>query len=151
MTRMSDLDHSLTLHQHQQYRSGSMWNTDRQPLPNAPGTNRIIPAANNRLGAVFASLYSFWTARQAAVSQNAQLGGRRRDAYSLIFFNENPSTCLENDFTSSPDELLTSSLRHHPGGNENYTNALRHAQGIITSHWSTERCGHPLLRAAKRG
>ncbi|KAH8977863.1 hypothetical protein EDB86DRAFT_2816692 [Lactarius hatsudake] len=119
--------------------SGSMWSTDRRPLINAPGTNRIIPTANNRLGAVVASLYSFWTARQAAISQNAQLGGRRRDAYSLIFFSNNPLTCVENDFTSSPDELLTSSLRYKPGGDENYTLALQKAQSIMTSHWSTER------------
>ncbi|KAI9455147.1 hypothetical protein BJY52DRAFT_1188514 [Lactarius psammicola] len=119
--------------------SGSMWSSDRRPLPNAPGTNRIIPTSNNRLGAVVASLYSFWIARQAAVSQNAQLGGRRRDAYSLIFFSDNPLTCLENDFTSSPDELLTSSLRYRPGGNENYVLALQKAQSIMTSHWSTER------------
>ena len=148
---MSDLDHILTLHQPQRCRSGSMWCTDRRPLPNAPGSNRIIPSRNNRLGAVIASLYSFWTARQAAVSQNAQLGGRRRDAYSLIFFSDNPSTCVENDLTSSPDELLASSLRYPPGGNENYTLALKQAQGIITSHWSTERCGRLLLNTNKRG
>src|SRR5258708_2672691 len=139
---MSALNHALTLYKRFRYRSGSMWSTDRQPLPNAPGTNRIIPTANNRLGAVVASLYSFWIARQAAVSQNAQLGGRRRDAYSLIFFSDNPLTCVENDFTSSPDELLTSSLRYRAGGNENYTLALQKAQSIMISHWSTERCGH---------
>lgn len=143
-TRMSDLNHILTLHEPLRCRSGSMWCTDRRPLPNAPGTNQIIPTANNRLGAVIASLYSFWIARQAAISQNAQLGGRRRDAYSLIFFSDNPSTCVENDFTSSPDQLLNSSLRYRPGGNENYTLALQKAQGILTSHWSTERCGHLL-------
>jgi len=118
--------------------SGSMSLWDRQPLPNAPGTNRIIPTANNRLGAVIASLYSFWTARQAALSHSA-LGGLRRDAYSLIFFSDNPSTCVENDFTSSPDQLLTSSLRYYPSGCENYTLALQRAQSIMTSHWSTER------------
>ncbi|KAI9455077.1 hypothetical protein BJY52DRAFT_1122210, partial [Lactarius psammicola] len=42
-------------------------------------------------------------------------------------------------FTSSPDELLTSSLRYKPGGNENYVLALRKAQSIMTSQWSTER------------
>jgi hypothetical protein len=114
---------------------------DRQPLPNAPGTNLITPTANHRLGAVVASLYSFWIARQAAVSQNAQLGGRRRDAYSLIFFSDNPSTCVENDFTSSPDELLASSLRYGPDGCENYTLALQKSQSIMVSHWSTERYG----------
>ncbi len=121
---------------------------DRKPLPNAAGTPRIIPTANNRLGAVLSSLYSFWTARQAAVSQNAQLGpltgGHRRDAYSIIFFNKDTLTCVENDFTSSPDALLTSCLRYKPYENENYIIAIEKAQTIMTSHWSTERCGPPL-------
>lgn len=139
---MPSLNHALTLHKRFRCRSGSMWSADRRPLPNAPGANRIIPTANNRLGAVVASLYSFWIARQAAVSQNAQLEGRRKDAYSLIFFSNDPLTCVENDFTSSPDELLTSSLRYRPGGDENYTLALQKAQSIMISHWSTERCGN---------
>ncbi len=120
---------------------------DRKPLPNAAGTPRITPIANNRLGAVLSSLYSFWTARQAAVSQNAQLGGHRRDAYSIIFFSRTPMTCVENDFTSSPDALLTSCLRYKPFENENYTLAIEKAQAIMTSHWSTERYG-PLLHGS---
>lgn len=119
--------------------SRSMARPDRRPLPNAAGTPHIARTANNRLGAVLSSLYSFWIARQAAASHNAQLGGHRRDAYSLIFFSKNPLTCVENDFTSSPDELLNSCLRYKPGENENYTLAIRKAQNIMTSHWSTER------------
>jgi hypothetical protein len=117
---------------------------DRKPLRNAAGTLRITPTANNRLGAVLSSLYSFWIARQAASSQNAQLGGNRRDAYSIIFFSRSPLTCVENDFTSSPDQLLTSCLRYKPFENENYTLAIEKAQSIMTSHWSTERYGSPL-------
>ncbi|KAI9455069.1 hypothetical protein BJY52DRAFT_1122205 [Lactarius psammicola] len=119
--------------------SKSMARSDRRPLPNAAGTPRIAPIANNRLGAVISSLYSFWTARQAAVGQNAQTGRRRRDAYSIIFFSRTPMTCVENDFTSSPDELLTSCLRYKPFENEDYTRAIEKAQAIMTSHWSTER------------
>ncbi|KAI9455145.1 hypothetical protein BJY52DRAFT_1122154 [Lactarius psammicola] len=119
--------------------SKSMSRSDRQPLPNAAGTPRITPTANNRLGAVISSLYSFWTARQAAVSHNAQLGGYRRDAYSIIFFSKDPLICVEHDFTSSPDELLTYCLGYKPGDSENYTRAIRKAQDIMTSHWSTER------------
>ncbi|KAI9450271.1 hypothetical protein BJY52DRAFT_1227294 [Lactarius psammicola] len=119
--------------------SRSMARNDRKPLPNAAGTSRITPIANNRLGAVISSLYSFWTARQAAVSQGAQLGGHRRDAYSIIFFSRTPMTCVENDFTSSPDQLLTSCLRYRPFENENYTLAIEKAQAIMTSNWSTER------------
>jgi len=119
--------------------SGSMSCYDRQPLPNAPGSNLITSTANNRLGAVISSLYSFWIARQAAISHNAELGGHRRDAYSLIFFSDNPSVCVENDFTSTPDQLLASSLRYTPYGCENYTLALQKAQTLMTSHWNTER------------
>jgi hypothetical protein len=121
----------------------SMARGDRKPLPNAAGTPRITPTANNRLGAVLSSLYSFWIARQAAASHNAQLGGNRRDAYSIIFFSRSPLTCVENDFTSSPDQLLTSCLRYRPFQNENYTLAIEKAQTIMTLHWSTERA--PIL------
>ncbi|KAI9450269.1 hypothetical protein BJY52DRAFT_196728 [Lactarius psammicola] len=119
--------------------SRSMGHNDRQPLPNAAGTPRITPTLNNRLGAVISSLYSFWTARQATVGHNAQPGGHRRDAYSIIFFNKAPFTCVENDLTSSPDELLTSCLRYRPFENENYTLAIKKAQATMTSHWSMER------------
>jgi len=140
LIRESALNCIQTFHKGLRSRSGSMWLRDRQPLPNAPGTSHIAPILNNRLGAVIASLYSFWVARQAVVTQNAHLGGRRRDAYSLIFFSWEPWTCVENDFTSSPEELLASSLRYTPKGNENYTLALQKAQKIMLSHWSTERC-----------
>lgn len=119
----------------------SMARSDRQPLPNAAGTSLIARTANNRLGAVISSLYSFWIARQAALSNNAQLGAHRRDAYSIIFFSKQPLTCVENDFTSSPDELLTACLRYRPYQNEIYILAIKKAQDIMNLHWSTERCG----------
>ncbi|KAI9450262.1 hypothetical protein BJY52DRAFT_1175724 [Lactarius psammicola] len=117
--------------------SKSMSRSDRQPLPDATGTPLITSTANNRHGAVLSSLYSFWISRQAAVSH--KLGGNRRDAYSVIFFSKAPLICVEHDFTSSPDELLTSCLRYRPGDSENYTRAIRKAQDIMTSHWSVER------------
>ena len=120
-------------------RSGSMRFTDRRPLSNAVGTDRITPTANNRLGSVFSALYSFWLARQAAIDRNVQLGGARRDAYSLILFNREPSTCIENDFVSSPDELLAAALQYHAYGGTNFTRALERARNIMDSHWSTER------------
>ncbi|KAH9029425.1 hypothetical protein EDB85DRAFT_1867188 [Lactarius pseudohatsudake] len=120
-------------------RSGSMCQQDRQPLPNSAGIERITPTANDRLGVVLSALYSFWIARQAAVDRNTQAGGGRRDAYSLIFFNHEPSTSIENDFTSSPDELLTSALQFEADGGTDFTSALERAQEIMTSQWSTER------------
>jgi hypothetical protein len=121
-----------------------MSRSDRQPHPNAAGTQLITPTADNRLGAVLSSLYSFWIARQAAAIHNAQSRGRRRDAYSIIFFSKDPLICVEHDFTSSPKELLNHCLRYKPRENENYTRAIRKAKSLMTSHWSTERCGNPL-------
>ena len=112
---------------------------DRQPIANSAGVDRITATANDRLGSVFSSLYSFWLARQAAINRNSQLGGARRDAYSLIFFNHEPSTCIENDFTSSPDELLTAALQYEAGGGTDFTRALESAQNIMDSNWSAER------------
>lgn len=114
---------------------------DRMPLANSAGANRITPTANNRLGSVFSALYSFWLARQAAIDRNAQIGGVRRDAYSLVFFNHEPSTSIENDFTSSPDELLTAALQYGPQYGTDFTQALERTQTIMDSHWSTERYG----------
>jgi hypothetical protein len=45
-----------------------MASTDRQPLSDAPVTARIRAHAPNRLGAVYSALYSFWSARHAAVT-----------------------------------------------------------------------------------
>src|ERR1700761_6776582 len=121
-----------------------MGKSDRQPLPDAAGTHLIAPTANNRLGAVLSSLYSFWIARQADASRNAQLGIYRRDAYTIMFFSKDPLICVENDFTSSPDELLTACLGYQPGDSENYTRAIRKAQSIMAAHWSAERYGPSL-------
>ena len=123
------------------YRSTSMRGQDRKPLANSAGANRITPTANNRLGSVFSALYSFWLARQAAIDRNAQIGGVRRDAYSLIFFSGESSICIENDFASSPDELLTAALQYEPQVGTNFTRALERTQTIMDSHWSTERYG----------
>ncbi|KAH8986018.1 hypothetical protein EDB92DRAFT_1818469 [Lactarius akahatsu] len=92
-------------------KSGSMLSTDQTPLPNAPGSNRITQKENNRLEVVFSSLYSFWIARQATFDRNAH----------------------------SPDELLIAALQFGAGGGTNFTRALKRAQDVMTSHWSTER------------
>ncbi|KAH9059747.1 hypothetical protein EDB87DRAFT_1562847, partial [Lactarius vividus] len=121
-------------------KSGSMFSADQTPLPNAPGIDRITPKANNRLGAVFSSLYSFWITRQAMFDRTAPSGGgARKGAYSLILFNSAPINYIENDFTSSPDDLLTAALQFDADGGTNFTRALKRAQDVMTSHWSSER------------
>lgn len=117
-----------------------MWWGDKSPLANAPGANRIIAKANNRLGAVFSSLYSFWIARQATFDRNPQPGGRsRKDAYSVILFDSEPTTCVENDLTSSPEELLTAVLEHDARGGTDFTCALKKTHEVMISYWSNER------------
>ena len=112
---------------------------DRLPPVDAPMTYRIQHSANNRLGAVYSALYSFWCARHAATTANHQGIGARRDAYGVILFNEATTLALRNDFTSSPDQLLDAMLRYKAYGNTNFSEALRTGQAVMTQYWSTER------------
>jgi hypothetical protein len=116
-----------------------MSSTDRRPLANAPATNQITRSADNRLGAVYSALYSFWSARHAAVTAGQQTVGARRDAYSIVLFNEGATSILTNDFASSPDQLLTIMLANQASGGTNFAEALQAGQTVMTQHWSTER------------
>ncbi|KAH9014402.1 hypothetical protein EDB85DRAFT_2295948 [Lactarius pseudohatsudake] len=120
-------------------RSSSMSCNDRRPLANAPATNQIMRSANNRLGAVYSALYSFWSARHAAVTTGQQTVGARRDAYSIVLFNERATSILANDFTNSSDQLLTIVLGHQASGGTNFAEALRAGQTVMMQHWGTER------------
>ncbi|KAF5381827.1 hypothetical protein D9757_008331 [Collybiopsis confluens] len=119
-------------------RSGSMGSTDRLPLANTPTTALISRNCNNRLGAVYSALYGFWTSRNAALLASGPQAARR-DAYSVILFNDSVSTSLSSDFTSNPDQLLNTVLQVYAGGGTNYTSALNAARTVMTQHWSTER------------
>lgn len=122
------------------HRSGSMSDNDLQPLPNTPVTPTIRQYNDNRLGAVYSSLYGFWASRHSAlnaVGQNAAIA--RRDAYSVILFDHGQATCISNDFARSPDELLDAVVSWQTGGGTDYTGALTEAQSIMVQHWSNER------------
>ncbi len=112
---------------------------DRRPLPRAPATDRIREKADNRLGAVYSALYIFWSARHAAVTSGQQSTGARRDAYSIILFNENAKNVVVNDFTSTPDQLLDVVLNEKPRGGTNFMVALKAGQATMAANWSTER------------
>ncbi|KAG2365210.1 hypothetical protein BDR07DRAFT_1399490 [Suillus spraguei] len=117
-------------------KSGSMTLRDRHPLPNTPASDRIVQRSNNRFGAVLSSLYSFWSARAAAI------GGQqaaRRDSYSVILFGSSVTNAFVNDFVSSPDQLLDAVLPYGAGGGTNFTAAVLQAQSVMEQHWSTER------------
>jgi hypothetical protein len=116
-----------------------MSSDDRLPLDDAPATDRIRQRANNRLGAVYSALYSFWSARHAAVSSGQETTGARRDAYSVIMFNFKTRNVVTNDFTSSPDELLDIVLNTEAEGGTNFAVALRASQAVMVENWDTER------------
>jgi hypothetical protein len=120
-------------------RSSSMSSKDRQPLAGSPMTNQIRQSANNRLGAVYSALYSFWYARHAATTANQQAIGARRDAYSVILFSHTMVNVLINDFTSSPNQLLGAVLRYRTDRGTNFSGALRTGQDVMKQNWSTER------------
>ena len=115
-----------------------MTGTDRRPLPNAPGTNLIQQRCNNRLGAVYSALHSFWMARHAAVTATGSQAARR-DAYSVLLFNSTVSTVIANDFARNPDQLLQGIVGQTAGGGTNYTAALSATETLLRQHWSTER------------
>ncbi|KAI0297433.1 hypothetical protein BC826DRAFT_1096771, partial [Russula brevipes] len=138
-------------------RSASMSTKDRLPLADGPVAERIRQFANNRLGAVYSALYSFWTARHAAITVEQQSGARaarrgvdsfystlysllsvrtantvdrnpgggRRDAYSVVLFDDSPKTVLTNDLTSDPDQLLNILLAEGTGSGTNFRVGLR--------------------------
>jgi hypothetical protein len=116
-----------------------MTRTDCQPLADAPAADVIRQYANNRLGAVYSALYSFWSARDVVVTAGQQAAGARRDAYSVVVFDEKTKNVLVNDFTSTPDELLASVLIERPALGTNFTAALEAAGAVMKESWSTER------------
>lgn len=158
-----------------------MLSADHQPLPDTPAAKRIRQYANDKLGAVYSALYSFWSASHVSNSSDETartrgvLGGfhparfsffppllvagavgkmgriiglltaghrnfaTRRDAYSIILFNNSTKEVLVNDLTSSPDDLLHMLLRERPSGSSSFGGALRAAETIMIQNWSKER------------
>jgi hypothetical protein len=116
-----------------------MSHTDRQPLPGTPTTQRIAAACNNRLGAVYSALYAFWSSRAAMHNAPGGQAPMRRDAYSVILFDDAVTTAIANDFQSGPDALLNIVLAHRTGWGTNYSLALSTVQTVMEEHWSTDR------------
>lgn len=112
-----------------------MGSHDQRPLSDTPVTARIARSHNNRLGAVYSSLYAFWHARHATLTGTHN----RRDSYSVILFNESVVQSVNNDFTSTSEELLNQILGHRATGGTNYGGALQAAQRCMEASWSAER------------
>ncbi|CAE6410576.1 unnamed protein product [Rhizoctonia solani] len=115
--------------------SGSMDSRDRTPLPNTPVSQLLKTRCNNRYGAVLSALHGFWLSREAGHTT----GQPRQDAYSVITFNNHPTTRLANDFTSTTDRLLSQLLQTSASGGTNFNLALAHAQTLIRTHWNSDK------------
>lgn len=113
--------------------------SDRLPLANTPVTAEIARACNNRLGAVYSALHSFWLSRQAAIQNSGLANAVRRDSYSVILFNSSAQTVISNDFSSDPARLLTNVLQHRSSGGTSFVSALNMAKSVMEQHWSSER------------
>jgi len=95
---------------------------------------------DNRLGAVYSSLYSFWMSRHSAgASGPSRQATPRRDAYSVVLFDDEIVNCVNNDFTSSPDELLDIVMEYGADGCTFYDLAIRTTEQVMRRYWSTER------------
>jgi hypothetical protein len=112
---------------------------DRRPLADAPLADLIRRHVDNRLGAVYSALYSFWSARHAAVTAGRREASARRDAYSVVLFNGQAKGVLVNEFTRTPEQLLDTVLTEQPSYNTNFTEALGAACTIMEQNWDTER------------
>jgi len=84
---------------------------------------------DNRLGAVYSALYSFWSARQAA-------SGLQRDANTVILHAQNTQFVCENDSARSPSELLDLLLPNSPKGGNAFDKALKAADTAISKWWN---------------
>ena len=114
-----------------------MASQDKQPLSGLPQdiADLLRQRHQNRLGAVYSSLYSFWKARHTAIPGATN----RRDAYSVILFDESAVSSVNNDLTSGPEDLLDKILGHHAGGGTKFTAAIQAAQDCIVNYWNAER------------
>jgi hypothetical protein len=109
---------------------------DCTPLANTPVSQQIRSIADNRLGAVYSALYSFWSARSNAF---AAAGVSRRDAYSMILFNQHATSAFTNDMTLSPVEMLSIALSYGSEFGTNFDMALELAEVTLEAHWNPER------------
>jgi len=110
----------------------SMNKGDRKPLEDSPVSSRIRARMDNRLGAVYSALYSFWSARQAA-------SGLQRDANTIILHSDDTQFVCENDSTRSPSELLDLLLPNSPKGGNAFDRALKAADTAISKWWDDAR------------
>jgi len=112
------------------------------PLPATPVTPTILSRHNNRLGAVYLSLHSFWQSRRHALTApgSGVQASVRKDAYSVVLFHHAVTRSFENDFQRTPENMLQSLLQYEANGGTNYELAVIETEAVMRRHWSSERC-----------
>ena len=112
-----------------------MASIDQRPMADTPVTAQIVQRHDNRLGAVYHALHSFWTARNAAFRDLVQ----RPDSYSLLLFDQDVYNVVSNDEDSTPEQLLQILLEYNAGWGTEYRGALNQARALIETHWDGHR------------
>jgi Mg-chelatase subunit ChlD len=77
------------------------------------------------------------------MSRTAAAASGRRDAYSVILFNESPSCVVENDYTSNAKGLLSHCLDVTAEGGTDFGEALQAAQTVMGDHVSLQIVSRP--------
>ena len=93
---------------------------------------------DNRLGAVYSSVFGFWLARDAALRAEGRRAGRR-DSYTVVLHNLTSNTIIENDISSTPQQLLGVLLKHSAHLGNNFDGALRTAESLVEKHWRNDQ------------
>jgi len=120
-------------------KSGSMSYSDHRPLANTPVSQRVSAHHNNRYGAALSALYAFWSSREVATRQGTP-SGARQDSYSIVLFDDTPEILLENNNTSTANELVESLIAHRGGyGGTNFDQALATARTVLERQWNAQR------------
>lgn len=122
---------------------------DRSPLQDTPVTRRIFLNHNNRLGAVYSSLYMFWLARVSFLNSPRRNISLKKDSYSLVVFSADASITIEDDSTSSPDGLLNELLQHQTKYGTSFLSAIQTARLAMERNWSPDRSAHLISKLFK--
>ena len=84
-------------------------------------------------------MYSFWAARDAALRASGRSSTVRRDSYTVVLHDDKMQIIVENDFESTPRQLLDVLLRYSADGENDFDGALRTAQSLMEKHWRNDQ------------
>ncbi|CAG8501198.1 7794_t:CDS:10 [Ambispora gerdemannii] len=119
-------------------RSSSMSSEDCKPLHQRSTTSRLLRNHQNRLGAVYEAVHTFFRTRKNS-GKATRIGAVDRDITSLILFNSVATVVFENQSLSNIEELLNKMMKFTPTGNTSYYEGLKKASEIIEKYHDPKR------------